>query len=90
MEPFLELADSNAASIRAPHLDAPFHASAVVAGPGVRFHPYSVRPRYIGAGCPRKRSEMNVADCIVVNTEVPSPRYENAWDSIIVPSTFEP
>lgn len=27
---------------------------------------------------------MNVADCMVVNTEVPSPRYENAWGSIVV------
>jgi SpoVK/Ycf46/Vps4 family AAA+-type ATPase len=27
---------------------------------------------------------MNVADCIVVNTEVPNPRYEKAWGSIIV------
>lgn len=32
---------------------------------------------------------MNVADCIVVNTEVPSPRYENAWDSIIVPAELK-
>jgi SpoVK/Ycf46/Vps4 family AAA+-type ATPase len=28
---------------------------------------------------------MNVADCIVVNTEVPSTRYADAWGSIIVP-----
>lgn len=27
---------------------------------------------------------MNVADCIVTNTEVPSPRYAYSWDSIVV------
>jgi SpoVK/Ycf46/Vps4 family AAA+-type ATPase len=32
---------------------------------------------------------MNVADCIVVNTEVPSPRYEKAWRSIIVASELK-
>src|SRR5262249_40530816 len=40
----------------------------------IRRHPYRIRP-----------AQMNVADCIVANAVLPDPRYELAWNSIVVP-----